>query len=40
MMDGTVTERWAWTHHPGWYRSLTGRDAREDYEREKRQEER
>jgi formate dehydrogenase subunit gamma len=40
MIDGTVTDRWAWTHHPGWYRALTGRDAREDYEREKRQEER
>jgi len=35
MIDGTVTERWAWTHHPGWYRAVTGRDAREDYEREK-----
>jgi len=37
MIDGTVTERWAWTHHPGWYRALTGRDPREAYEREKRQ---
>ena len=36
MIDGTVTEPWAWTHHPGWYRALTGRDAREEYEREKR----
>jgi formate dehydrogenase subunit gamma len=41
MIDGTVTRRWAWTHHPGWYRTVTGRDPREDYEREKqRQEER
>lgn len=40
MMDGTVTERWAWTHHPGWYRALTGRDAREAYEREKQRSER
>jgi formate dehydrogenase subunit gamma len=39
MIDGTVTERWAWTHHPGWYRALTGRDAREAYEREKSHEE-
>ena len=39
MMDGTVTERWAWTHHPGWYRALTGRDPREAYEREKRRQE-
>ena len=21
MIDGTVTESWAWTHHPAWYRS-------------------
>ena len=35
MIDGTVTESWAWTHHPGWFRTLTGRDAREAYEREK-----
>lgn len=39
MMDGTVTERWAVTHHPKWYRAVTGRDSREAYEREKRQEE-
>ena len=39
MIDGTVTNRWAWTHHPAWYRAATGRDPREDYEREKRQEE-
>jgi len=36
MMNGTVTERWAWTHHPGWYRDVTGRDPAEAYEREKR----
>lgn len=40
MIDGTVTDRWAWTHHPAWYRAATGRDPREDYEREKRREER
>lgn len=39
MMDGTVTEDWAWTHHPGWYRALTGREPREAYEREKRRQE-
>ena len=39
MIDGTVTERWAWTHHPGWFRALTGRDARDAYEREKRRQE-
>lgn len=26
MIRGTVTEEWAWTHHPGWYRQMTGRD--------------
>ena len=33
MTRGTVTNRWAWTHHPAWYREVTGRDPREDYER-------
>lgn len=36
MVDGTVTEKWAWTHHPAWYRAVTGRDPREAYERELR----
>jgi formate dehydrogenase subunit gamma len=36
MIDGTVTEKWAWTHHPAWYRAVTGRDARDAYERERR----
>lgn len=36
MIDGTVTEKWAWTHHPGWYRTVTGRDPRDIYEREQR----
>jgi formate dehydrogenase subunit gamma len=35
MTDGTVTKEWAWTHHPAWYAEVTGRDPREDYEREK-----
>ena len=39
MIDGTVTEDWAWTHHPAWYREVTGRDPREAYEDEKRQQE-
>jgi formate dehydrogenase subunit gamma len=33
MTRGTVTARWAWTHHPAWYRKVTGRDPREDYRR-------
>jgi len=32
MTRGTVTEKWAWTHHPDWYREATGRDPKEDYE--------
>jgi formate dehydrogenase gamma subunit len=26
MTRGTVSEPWAWTHHPAWYREETGRD--------------
>jgi formate dehydrogenase subunit gamma len=33
MIRGTVEKRWAWTHHPAWYRSVTGRDPRSDYQR-------
>lgn len=33
MTKGTVTKQWAWTHHPAWYREVTGRNPREDYER-------
>ncbi len=36
MTDGTVTRQWAWTHHPAWYRKVTGRDPSEDLERERR----
>jgi len=36
MVDGTVTEKWAWTHHPAWYRAVTGREPRDAYEEEKR----
>ncbi|HSD46384.1 MAG TPA: formate dehydrogenase subunit gamma [Pyrinomonadaceae bacterium] len=36
MVNGTVTEKWAWTHHPAWFRALTGREPRESYEREQR----
>jgi len=36
MIDGTVTERWAWTHHPAWYQAVTGRDPRQAFERAKR----
>jgi formate dehydrogenase subunit gamma len=33
MINGTVRDDWAWTHHPGWYRTVTGRDPHEDYQR-------
>jgi formate dehydrogenase subunit gamma len=37
MINGTVTKAWAWTHHPAWYRKVTGRNPREDYEQARRQ---
>ena len=36
MMRGTVREEWGWTHHPGWYREVTGRDPTADRERASR----
>ena len=36
MTRGTVEKRWAWTHHPAWYRAVTGRDPRADYEQARR----
>jgi len=36
MINGTVTRTWAWTHHPAWYRTITGQDPRDAYENEKR----
>jgi formate dehydrogenase subunit gamma len=36
MTRGTVTRQWGWTHHPAWYRELTGRDARQDREQARR----
>jgi formate dehydrogenase subunit gamma len=32
MVRGTVAKRWAWTHHPAWYRHATGRDPRADHD--------
>jgi formate dehydrogenase subunit gamma len=32
MTRGTVEKRWAWTHHPAWYRFITGRDPRQDHQ--------
>jgi formate dehydrogenase subunit gamma len=36
MTNGTVSEEWAWTHHPAWYAEVTGRDPQQDYERARR----
>jgi formate dehydrogenase subunit gamma len=36
MVRGTVTRAWAWTHHPGWYKQVTGRDPKADLEQAKR----
>src|SRR6185503_8363659 len=36
MTRGIVSRAWAWTHHPAWYREITGRDARADYEEARR----
>jgi formate dehydrogenase subunit gamma len=30
MTRGTVERRWAWTHHPAWYRRAAGVDPRDD----------
>ena len=32
MTRGTVSEGWAWTHHPAWYKAVTGRDPRQAME--------
>jgi formate dehydrogenase subunit gamma len=32
MTRGSVTESWAWTFHPAWYKQVTGRDPRQAYE--------
>ena len=36
MTRGVVTRAWAWTHHPAWYREVTGRDPRADYQEARR----
>ena len=37
MIRGAVTEAWAWTFHPAWYKQMTGRDSVEAYEEARRQ---
>ena len=36
MTRGTVSEKWAWTHSPAWYREMTGRDPGQALEQERR----
>lgn len=36
MTRGTVSEPWAWTFHPAWYKEVTGRDPRQAYEEARR----
>lgn len=36
MTKGTVSEAWAWTHAPGWFRQATGRDPRQALEQERK----
>lgn len=33
MIRGAVSEAWAWTFHPAWFREVTGRDPREAYDK-------
>jgi cytochrome b subunit of formate dehydrogenase len=35
MTRGTVSKEWAWTHHPAWYKEMTGRDPYKDMQAEK-----
>ena len=32
MTRGAVSEAWAWTFHPAWYKEMTGRDPRQAYQ--------
>lgn len=35
MTRGAVSDAWAWTFHPAWYKEITGRDARQACEEER-----
>ena len=37
MIRGAVSEAWAWTFHPAWYKRVTGRDAQQAYEEARRE---
>jgi formate dehydrogenase subunit gamma len=36
MTRGAVSNAWAWTFHPAWYKEVTGRDAAQDCEEARR----
>jgi formate dehydrogenase subunit gamma len=36
MTRGAVSEAWAWTFHPAWYKEVTGRDPQQAYEEAKK----
>jgi cytochrome b subunit of formate dehydrogenase len=36
MIRGAVSEAWAWTFHPAWYKEVTGRDPVEACEEARR----
>jgi formate dehydrogenase subunit gamma len=36
MTRGAVSEAWAWTFHPAWYKEVTGRDPRQAHEEARR----
>jgi len=36
MIRGAVSEAWAWTFHPAWYKQVTGRDPQQDCEEARR----
>jgi formate dehydrogenase subunit gamma len=37
MVRGAVSEAWAWTFHPAWYKQVTGRDPQQACEEARRQ---
>ena len=37
MTRGSVSEAWAWTFHPAWYKEITGRDPRQAHDEAKRE---
>jgi len=32
MTRGAVSESWAWTFHPAWYKEVTGKDPQQAYQ--------